>query len=74
MIDGFKGLRALHSPHTGIIDYGLLCRHFGKTFEQLGGRIALNFEAVKFLPSGDASYPIVVKSASDVSCPLISSD
>lgn len=63
----FEGLRALHSPHTGIIDYGLLCRHFGKTFEQLGGRIALNFEAVKFLSSGDASYPIVVKSRTDVS-------
>jgi L-2-hydroxyglutarate oxidase LhgO len=65
-----KGLRALHSPHTGIVDYGLLCRHFGKSFERLGGRIALNFEAVNFLPSGDASYPILVKSKSDVS-PLL---
>ncbi len=50
----------MHSPHTGIVDYGLLCRHFGKSFEQLGGQIALNFEADKFLPSGDASYPILV--------------
>ncbi|CAF1100895.1 unnamed protein product [Rotaria sp. Silwood1] len=57
-----RGIRALHSPHTGIVDYGLLCRHFGKSFEQLGGRIVLNFEAEKFLSSGDASYPILIKS------------
>jgi 2-hydroxyglutarate dehydrogenase len=61
-----KGIRALHSPHTGIVDYGLLCRHFGKSFEQLGGQIALNFEAENFLPSGDASYPILVKSKTNV--------
>ncbi len=61
-----KGIRALHSPHTGIVDYGLLCRHYGKSFEQLGGQIALNFEADKFLPSGDASYPILVKSKTNV--------
>ncbi|CAF3059695.1 unnamed protein product [Rotaria socialis] len=57
-----RGIQAIHSPHTGIVDYGLLCRHFGKSFEQLGGRIALNFEAEKFLSSGDATYPILVKS------------
>ena len=62
-----KGIRALHSPHTGIVDYGLLCRHFGKSLEQLGGKIALNFEAEKFLLSGDASYPILVKSKTNVS-------
>ena len=61
-----KGIRALHSPHTGIVDYGLLCRHYGKSFEQLGGQIALNFEADKFLPSNDPSYPILVKSKTNV--------
>ncbi len=61
-----KGIRALHSPHTGIVDYGLLCRHFGKSFEQFGGQIALNFEAEKFLSSGDPSYPILVKSKTNV--------
>ncbi len=66
-----KGVRAIHSPHTGIVDYGLLCRHFGKTFEQFGGRIALNFEAEQFLPSGDASYPILVKSKTNVSSVLL---
>ncbi|CAF1093919.1 unnamed protein product [Adineta steineri] len=60
-----RGIRAIHSPHTGIIDYGLICRHFGKSFEQMGGRIALNFEAEKFLPSGDASYPILVQSTTN---------
>ncbi len=61
-----KGIRALHSPHTGIVDYGLLCRHYGKSFEQFGGQIALNFEADKFLPSGDPSYPILVQSKTNV--------
>ena len=66
-----QGIRAIHSPHTGIVDYGLLCRHFGKSFEQLGGRIALNFEADKFLPSDDPSYPIRVTSKTNVSNVLI---
>jgi len=39
---------------------------FGKSFEQFGGQIALNFEAEKFLPSGDASYPILIKSKTNV--------
>ncbi|CAF1378350.1 unnamed protein product [Adineta ricciae] len=62
-----RGIRAIHSPHTGIVDYGLLCRHFGKSFEQLGGRIALNFEAKKFLPSDDPSYPIRITSKTNSS-------
>lgn len=66
-----QGIRAIHSPHTGIVDYGLLCRHFGKSFEQAGGRITLNFEADKFLPSDDPSYPIRITSKTNVSDVLI---
>ncbi|CAF0760627.1 unnamed protein product [Didymodactylos carnosus] len=57
-----KGLKALHSPHTGIIDYTLLCRDFGKSFERAGGKIALNFPVEKFHSADDSNYPVIVES------------
>lgn len=39
-----KGLKALHSPQTGIIDYVLVTQHYGKDFQQNGGDIHLGFE------------------------------
>eukprot|EP00118_Oscarella_pearsei_P017498 m.173931 g.173931 ORF g.173931 m.173931 type:complete len:295 (+) comp39099_c1_seq8:235-1119(+) len=43
-----RGLRAIHSPETGIVNYGQLARYFGKTFEKLGGRIFTEKEVVNF--------------------------
>jgi hypothetical protein len=39
-----QGLKALHSPHTGIIDWGLVTRHYGKQFEKQGGSVYTNFK------------------------------
>ncbi len=52
------GLRAIHSPHTGIVDWGYVARHFGKVYEKLGGQVKLNFEADKFEESTETDYPI----------------
>lgn len=42
-----RGLEALWSPHTGIIDYKLVTEHYGKDFRRNGGDIKLNF-SVRF--------------------------
>ncbi len=54
------GLRAIHSPHTGIVDWGYVARHFGRSYEKMGGNIRLGFEADKFEDSGLNEYPIRV--------------
>ncbi|CAG5134866.1 unnamed protein product, partial [Candidula unifasciata] len=42
------GLKAIHSPHTGIIDWGLVTKYYGKEFEKRGGTIYTNFNVTKF--------------------------
>lgn len=39
-----EGVKALHSPHTGIVDYELVTQHYGNDFQDGGGKIHLNFE------------------------------
>uniref|UniRef100_A0A1I8FU56 L-2-hydroxyglutarate dehydrogenase, mitochondrial n=2 Tax=Macrostomum lignano TaxID=282301 RepID=A0A1I8FU56_9PLAT len=69
------GLRALHSPHTGIADFGAVTRSFGDDFLTSGGEIRLGFEltSVRFdsaqlsEPNG---YPLTLQPATgeSVSC------
>ncbi|KAL5008019.1 hypothetical protein ScPMuIL_013600 [Solemya velum] len=42
------GLKAVHSPHTGIIDYREVTQSYGKTFKQHGGQIYTQFEVSQF--------------------------
>ena len=42
------GLKAIWSPHTGIVDWAQVNQSFGKDFEALGGKIYTEFEAKKF--------------------------
>lgn len=39
-----KGLKALWSPHTGIVDFALVTEHYAKDFKELGGNIYLNYQ------------------------------
>jgi len=52
------GLKAIHSPHTGIVDWAFVARHFGKMYEQRGGKITLKFEANDLVPSTNPDFPI----------------
>ncbi len=61
------GLKAIHSPHTGIVDWGFVARHFGKVFEKNGGQIVCNFEANNFVSSTDSNYPIRISSVDNKS-------
>ena len=44
----FKGLKAIHSPLTGIIDYGLVARTYGEELKKLGGSILTEYEVTNF--------------------------
>lgn len=53
-----RGLKALWSPHTGIIDFQHVTHCFAKNFKEVGGRIHLNFEVVDFTSNSDPDYPV----------------
>ncbi|XP_048526368.1 L-2-hydroxyglutarate dehydrogenase, mitochondrial [Dendroctonus ponderosae] len=55
------GLEALWSPHTGIIDYGLVTKQYGVDFKEKGGEIYLNFEVNGFGQSSDKNYPVLIR-------------
>ncbi|XP_059471802.1 L-2-hydroxyglutarate dehydrogenase, mitochondrial [Neocloeon triangulifer] len=43
-----KGIRAVWSPNTGIVDWGLVTQYYAKDFEALGGQIFKNFPVSGF--------------------------
>lgn len=43
-----KGLQAIHSPHTGIVDWALVTKHYAADFKKLGGQIIYNFKVKSF--------------------------
>ena len=47
------GRRAIWSPHTGIVDWGQVARHYGKVFRQAGGSVLTGFEATGFTRTGE---------------------
>ncbi|XP_017860024.1 PREDICTED: L-2-hydroxyglutarate dehydrogenase, mitochondrial [Drosophila arizonae] len=61
-----QGLKALHSPHTGIVDWGLVTQHYGEDFKRAGGDIYLNFNVTKFTETKEGSdYPVTIHSGKD---------
>lgn len=46
-----EGVRAIHSPHTGIVDWGEVARSYGEQFQKSGGEVKVNFEVAKFSSS-----------------------
>ncbi|XP_068085335.1 L-2-hydroxyglutarate dehydrogenase, mitochondrial [Anabrus simplex] len=61
-----QGVRALWSPHTGIVDWGNVTEYFGKDFTEGGGKIFFNYEVVDFKRNTTGSeaemkqYPVCV--------------
>ena len=43
-----QGVKAVFSPHTGIIDYKVVTQSYGKYFEKHGGDVYTNFSVSKF--------------------------
>jgi L-2-hydroxyglutarate oxidase LhgO len=48
-----NGLAAIHSPHTGIVDWGAVARSFADDITRQGGDILLNHRVTSFSESGD---------------------
>lgn len=71
MIDGDRiqeiepycdGLKAIWSPHTGIVDYSLVTNQYGRDFKGGGGRIIFNFAVKKFSETCEnAEYPVTIE-------------
>ncbi|KAK6019567.1 FAD dependent oxidoreductase [Ostertagia ostertagi] len=71
MIDGPQikstsriGLKALWSPHTGVVDWGEVARAFAKDFEKRGGTVYINYPLKEVSSSPDPNYPIALHSTS----------
>ncbi|CAK8680319.1 L-2-hydroxyglutarate dehydrogenase, mitochondrial-like isoform X2 [Clavelina lepadiformis] len=53
-----KGLKAIHSPLTGIVDYSVVTQAYGKEFQARGGNIQTNFCVNKFSENTSSSHPV----------------
>lgn len=65
----FQGLKAIWSPYTGIVDWGVVTGSFADDFEKRGGVVYKNYPALElsFLKEssqvGNANeYPVQIKS------------
>ncbi|XP_017776374.1 PREDICTED: L-2-hydroxyglutarate dehydrogenase, mitochondrial [Nicrophorus vespilloides] len=57
-----RGIKALWSPQTGIVDWALVTEYYGKDFKASGGDIHLNFEVTNFEESSNRDYPVTIRS------------
>lgn len=58
-------MKAIHSPHTGIVDWGLVTRVMGEEFCELGGEIRLNQQVESFKENPE-SVTISTKQVSEL--------
>ncbi|KAG7160537.1 L-2-hydroxyglutarate dehydrogenase-like [Homarus americanus] len=74
-----QGVKAIWSPHTGIVDWGLVTEHYGKNFRDCGGSIYLDFKVTDFQLTEDsktgttaAEYPVkVISNGRAVRCKYV---
>lgn len=69
-----KGLKALWSPHTGIVDWGLVTRSYAEDFENRGGTVYISYPLRKLSILGEApeagkanDYPVSIESSAGIS-------
>lgn len=59
-----EGLKALWSPHTGIVDFGLVTQHYAGDIRSMGGKILLEYAVNNFQESADDSdYPVTIRAS-----------
>lgn len=57
-----RGLRALWSPHTGIVDYAIVTEHYAEDLKQNGGEIITDFDVRYFHETiTNAEYPVTIE-------------
>ncbi|CAD5232676.1 unnamed protein product [Bursaphelenchus xylophilus] len=57
-----RGVKALWSPYTGIVDWKVVCLSYADDFKQSGGDIYTSHPLKHIKESGDPKYPIRVES------------
>ena len=55
-----EGVQAIHSPHTGIVDWGEVARSYGDEFQRFGGDVKVNFQVAKFSSSTHQQHPVKI--------------
>lgn len=55
-----KGLQAVWSPHTGIVNWAEVTESYVKDFVKCGGKTYLNFKVTKFSDVETADYPVMI--------------
>ncbi|CAI8019062.1 L-2-hydroxyglutarate dehydrogenase, mitochondrial [Geodia barretti] len=63
-----RGKVAIHSPSTGIVDWGRVTRAYGEDFKEMGGHVYTNFKVNRFsvnktLRRGSEQYNVVTEAA-----------
>lgn len=68
-----KGLKALWSPHTGIVDWGLVTRSYAEDFEKRGGTVFMKYSLKKLSIVGETAtagkankYPVSIGSTGEL--------
>lgn len=70
----FQGLKAIWSPHTGIVDWGVVTKRFAIDFEKRGGTVFTNYGVSNIGVSGDPTYPIRLQATTkqaDIHCSML---
>ncbi|KAI5108356.1 L-2-hydroxyglutarate dehydrogenase, mitochondrial, partial [Silurus meridionalis] len=66
-----RGIMALDSPHTGIVDWRVVCLSYAADFQQAGGSIRTSFTVTDIKPAAQSppqssdglKYPIIIRSS-----------
>ncbi|XP_023339332.1 L-2-hydroxyglutarate dehydrogenase, mitochondrial isoform X2 [Eurytemora carolleeae] len=66
-----RGTKAIWSPHTGIVDWARVARHYGTVFKSRGGKIYTGFQASEFSAIGDTGVRIRSTEGKEVSCQYV---
>ena len=59
-----RGLRAIHSPHTGIVDWRVVALAYADDFRSAGGDVFAGFAVAKIRESktaGSSEFPVSVE-------------
>ena len=62
-----QGVKAIHSPHTGIVDWGEVTRSYCRNFTKMGGDVVLGREVSSFeTATENPEYPVVIRTKNKV--------
>lgn len=57
-----EGLKALWSPHTGIVDFALVTDHYAQDIKKSGGSIILDYKVDSFTETAEnIEFPVTIK-------------